>query len=111
VSTEAGEMGTRAASAVLGLWLFLSTFLWRHTPFQLENGWVVGIAVVAFAMLGLPRLRWTRFVVAALGGWLIVTAILTPESGGPTIWSNLFTGVALAFVGLLPPAARARSSS
>lgn len=93
-------MGARAANAVLGLWLFLSAFLWPHTFFHQTNAWIVGMAVVTLAMFGLTGVGWARYANAALGAWLILSAILVPRVGAATFWNHLLVGFALAMFGL-----------
>src|SRR4051812_45085075 len=64
-------MGARAANALIGFWMFLSTFLWPHAPAQRLTGWIVGTAAVTGAMAGLMSKTWGRYLNAALGGWLL----------------------------------------
>lgn len=95
-------MGARAASAILGLWLFLSAFLWPHTFFDQTNAWVMGIAVVTLAMFGLSGLTWARYANAAIGAWLMVSAILAPRVATATFWNHLLVGFGLVIFGLSP---------
>ena len=46
-------IGARLINAMLGLWLFLSSFLWSHSHAQLLNAWIVGIGAVTFALAAL----------------------------------------------------------
>ena len=95
-------MGPRAINAVLGLWLFFSTFLWPHTAAQRTTGWTVGLLAVTAALAGLSGYRWGRSVNAALGGWLIVSAILLPRAQIATFWTELVVGFGLVFLSMLP---------
>jgi hypothetical protein len=103
-------MGARALNALLGLWLFVSAFLWPHSRFQLDNAWITGIAAVVLAMAALSGVEWARYLNAALGAWLIVSAILARGSGAATRWNHLIVGFLVAFIALAPnlPALRRR---
>jgi hypothetical protein len=93
-------MGARAVNAILGLWLFLSTFLWSHSRLEALDAWIVGIAVVTLAVVGISRLKWPRYVNAILGAWLILTAILMRSSLAATRWNSLIVGFGLVLFGL-----------
>jgi len=89
-------------NAVLGLFLFFSTFLWPHTAAQRATGWTVGLLAVTAALAGLSGYKWGRSVNAALGGWLIVSAILLPRLRAATLWTELVVGFGLVFLATLP---------
>ena len=95
-------MGPRAINAVLGLWLFFSTFLWPHTAAQRTTGWAVGLLAVTASLAGLSGYRWGRSVNAALGGWLILSAILLPRMRIATFWTDIVVGFGLVFMSMLP---------
>ena len=82
-------------NAVLGLWLFCSTFLWPHTRQQSATGWVIGLLAVTAALAGLSGRKVGRYVNAALGGWLIVSALFLPRMRAATFWSDLVVGLGL----------------
>jgi hypothetical protein len=91
-------MGPRAINAVLGLWLFFSTFLWPHTAAQRT----VGLLAVTASLAGLSGHGWGRSVNAALGGWLILSAILLPRVQLATFVTELVVGFGLVFLSMLP---------
>ena len=95
-------MRARIANIALGLWLFVSSFLWPHTPAQLHNAWVVGIIVVTAGLIGISGVHWPRHVNAACGGWLIVSALFLSRGGGATFWNHVIVGFALAVFGMSP---------
>ncbi|HVV17277.1 MAG TPA: hypothetical protein VHH90_08750 [Polyangia bacterium] len=89
-------MGARAANAAIGLWMFFTPFFWFHTPFQRVNAWVVGVIAVTAALAAARGLRWARLVNAALGGWLIITALLPLGQRPSIIWNQVICGFLLA---------------
>jgi hypothetical protein len=89
------------ASALLGVWLVLSTFLWEHFPTARLNTRAVGvlIAVSALVTLRIPVLRWATM---ALSGWLFTVTLLAPRPLHiETLWNDLLvaaTVIALTLV-------------
>jgi hypothetical protein len=103
-------MTASVVNVVIGVWLFLSAFLWPHVAAQFNNAWAAGVLVVTFALAGLGHKSWARYLNAALGGWLLFsTIILRPASLG-TIVNHVVCGIALVFLASIPttPASRAR---
>ena len=94
-------MGPRLINALLGLWLFVSAFLWPHTSTQRTNAWVVGMLVVSAAVVGVTGRIVGRLVNATLGAWLILSAILLPRTSPATFWNHLLVGAAVAFFAML----------
>jgi hypothetical protein len=94
-------VGARAINAILGIWLFVSAFLWRHTYGETENAWVVGFFVVLMALGGLSGLGWTRYVNVLLGAWLIVSPLFVHVSSPFTYWNHAIVGAALIVFGLM----------
>jgi hypothetical protein len=95
-------MGARVLNAVLGVWLFVSVFLWPHSAAQRNNAWVVGIVAVTAALAGLRGVGWGRRVNALLGGWLIVSALFLPRASMWTFWNHVAVGFGLVLFGLAP---------
>ncbi len=95
-------MGPRAINAVLGSWLFFSTFLWPHTAVQRVTGWIVGLLAVTAALAGMSGRTWGRAANAALGGWLIVSALFVPRLRSATLWNELLVGLGLVLLAMLP---------
>jgi hypothetical protein len=94
-------MGPRVLNAVVGLWLFFSTFLVAKTPPQRWIGWVVGALAVVGALLGRSGGKRGRYLNAALGGWLILFAILLPRAHAATFWNDLLVGFAMVLLALV----------
>lgn len=95
-------MGARMMNTTLGFWLFLSSFLWAHTPAQRMNAWVVGIAAVTAGLAGLGPSMVGRYVNAALGGWLVAAALFLPHLRAATFWNHLLVGIGLVTFAAAP---------
>jgi hypothetical protein len=96
-------------SIALGLWLFISGFLWPHGRAQQLNTWIVGllIALVAFAAMSEPR---ARAVSAALAIWLFISAFALPAAHVATTWNNAIVAVAVFVMAMIPSGAVHRES-
>ncbi|MBI3185321.1 MAG: hypothetical protein HYZ28_24545 [Myxococcales bacterium] len=91
----------RAVNIVLGTWLFISAFAWRHSPAQMNNTWILGVLVVLFAVIAL----WTstaRFVNTALAVWLFISAFALPADTIATVWNNALVALAVFISSLVP---------
>ncbi|WP_437827583.1 SPW repeat domain-containing protein [Sorangium sp. So ce1153] len=97
----------RGINVALGIWLFISAFLWRHSQGQFTNTWVVGALCVVFALLAIWA-PWARYLNTILSIWLFVSAWAIPALSVGTVWNNVLVSVAILIVSLLPtvPAAR-----
>ena len=85
----------RGLELVLGVWLFLSAFVWPHTPERTMNCFVVGSAVVAASIFAGVFGSKARYVTLALGGWLLISlAVFSPQNVLTTI-NELFVALAL----------------
>ena len=87
----------RYANILLGLWLFLTAFAWRHAPAAWANTWIVGLLVVAVAIWGLTYQGLWR-VNALLGLWLIVAAGVFPHLLGASRANNIVVGFLITTV-------------
>ena len=99
-TTDTNKMA-RGINIALGVWLFISAFLWLHTDSQFTNTWLVGLGIAGVAAVGLgaPQIRWLNALLAA---WLIVSVFALPTLMGGTFWNNLLVGVASLIVSLMP---------
>jgi SPW repeat-containing protein len=94
-------MGARAMNLSLGMWLFLSAFLWPHGRPQTINAWAVGIMAVTAALAGLDAHPRARCVNVALGLWLIVSAFLLHPTRPVTAINHVVVGAMMALFGSL----------
>ena len=102
-----GRFG-RIINTALGVWLYLSVFVWPHTEAQRANAVLTGtfIALTAIAVESLgPRSR-LRMLDAALGFWLLVSIFAFPTTSLATQLNSAIVGVIVIAVSLLPAGAR-----
>src|SRR5207249_1021755 len=63
----------RVLNVWFGVWLFVSAFLWAHSPAQMNNAWVSGALCVVFALLSLASPP-VRYLNTLLSIWLFISA-------------------------------------
>ncbi len=84
-------------NVLMGAWLFISAFLWRHTTAQLANALTVGVLLVACALLA-ERIPNVRYASTALALWLFVSPLVLPteriaKAGALTTSTSMFIAV------------------
>ena len=94
------DVPPRIINVVLGVWLFISAFVWPHTRAQMTNTWIVGVLCVIFALVAMavPRVRYLNTLLAI---WLFISAWALPVRSGATIWNNVLVAIAIFIVSLL----------
>lgn len=94
------EREARYINVVLGIWLFISAFVWTHSSAQFTNTWLMGVIAVVCALLALG-VRGFRYVNTAVGLWLIISTFSLPHVRPGTAWNNVLVGIAIAIVSLI----------
>lgn len=91
----------RYGNIILGIWLFLSTFLWRHTQAQATNTWITGLlcAIIAAVSLRVPQARYLN---ALLAIWVLVAAWALPSFYAGTVWHNTIVAILIFALALVP---------
>ena len=92
-------MGARAINAALGLWLFLSAFLWPHPLPQLINAWMCGIFSVTIALAAIELDERARYLNVGLGIWLILSSLIWRDGHLGTVVNHVIVGVGLVVFG------------
>ncbi|HET7752954.1 MAG TPA: hypothetical protein VFK85_03510 [Anaeromyxobacteraceae bacterium] len=93
-------MIARTLNLLVGSWLFLSAFVWRHPDPQFTNTWLVGLlcAVIAVAAVSYPRARYWNVLLSA---WLVFSTLWLPHLR-PTVWNNIIVALAMLAFALVP---------
>ena len=90
----------RDVNVVLGVWLFLSAFLWPHTGFQLINTWMSGLLCAVFALVA-RNMPSARHANTGIGIWLILSTFIVPTVSAATLLNNLLVGIGILVISLL----------
>ncbi len=91
----------RGANVVLGVWLFISAFIWPHSSAQMTNTWILGVLCVIFALVAMA-VPWVRYLNTLLAIWLFISAWALPSVSPGTIWNNVLVAIAIFIVSLVP---------
>jgi hypothetical protein len=91
----------RSANFVLGIWLFISGFIWPHTPASQTNTCIVGLLIVAVAAIAstMPQARWCNTILAV---WLFISTFAIRHVSTSTVWNNLIVAVLVFLLSLVP---------
>jgi hypothetical protein len=93
-------MSARAVNVVLGIWLFISAFLWPHSQAQMTNTWILGVLCVVFALIA-ARIPSASYLNTALAVWLFISAFALPTAQIGTMWNNALVAVAIFIASLV----------
>jgi hypothetical protein len=101
--------GPRLAIVTLGLWLFLSAFVWPHTVVSRTNTWVLGLIIAAVAAVGTstPAMRAISTVPAI---WLFMSSFWISDVTDATLWNNAIVAILVLVLSLLPTRDRSISA-
>lgn len=94
----------RILNVVLGAWLFVSAFLWTHTPADRVSCWSVGLGVIALAVIA-TTVEGARWVNAALAVWLFASAFALPHLHLATRWNEGVVALLVFLLALVPSGA------
>lgn len=99
-------MFVRIVNPLVGLYLFVSAFLWPRGTVQFVNMFVVGLLAMGFGLasiLGWPAARRVSF---GLGIWLFISALALPPgahgNGMGGLVNELVSAAFLAITALFP---------
>jgi hypothetical protein len=87
-------MTARIFNALVGVWVFVSAFVWPHAQAQKVNTAICGVLAVALAVATMYS-EAARYVNVALGVWLFLSTFLLPGLGREPLWSNAIMGIAI----------------
>jgi hypothetical protein len=93
----------RVVNVVIGVWLFISAFVWPHTHAQMTNTWICGVVTVVFALVAMA-VPWVRYLNTLLAIWLFISSWALPSAHPGTVWNNVLCAIAIFIVSLVPSA-------
>jgi hypothetical protein len=87
-------------SVVLGLWTFVSIFMWPHGRAELIDTALVGTLICGVGAVSW-YVRWVRWLNVLLGAWLCASTLAMSPVAPPTIWNALAVGSIVAVINAL----------
>jgi phosphoglycerol transferase MdoB-like AlkP superfamily enzyme len=96
---DRGELSARIVNLVLGVWLFISAFVWQHDAAQMTNTWILGVLAVIFSLVAM-RVQPVRYLNTLLSIWLFISAFALPHLHRGTVWNNALVALVMFFVSL-----------
>lgn len=94
-------MAARVTNFFLGVWLFISSFLWPMPQASRVNGIVVGLLCAASSAASI----WKPVVKSAntvLGLWLFFTALAFGGTSSATVWNQNLVAMVIVILSLAP---------
>lgn len=93
----------------LGIWLFISSWVWPHTAASFTNSWICGALIALGAIWALfePMARWVDAVIAV---WLFFSAWAFWHVSAASAWNNWILAVIVFVLALIPTSAAAYRS-
>ena len=86
---------------LIGIWLFISAFVWPHTMGQQTNTWILGVLIAlasAWAMFA-PTARYFDTIFAI---WLFISTLVIAHQTAGTMWNNLIAAIVVFVLSLVP---------
>ncbi len=99
----------RWVSLVLGVWLFISAFVWPHTMGEQTDTWILGV-LIFFASIGAMYMPQVRFINTVLAIWLFFATLAIAHSNPGTLWNNCIVAIVVFAMSLIPSSAAALPS-
>lgn len=96
----------RYANIALGVWLFISAFIWTHSASQHTNTWIVGVLSAVIAAVAI-KVQEARYLNSVLAIWLFISVWALPTISSGTAWNNALVAIAMFALSLVPNVARA----
>jgi hypothetical protein len=99
----------RILNIILGVWLFISAFIWQHSAAQQTNTWILGVLAVVFALVAMYAAAQARYLNTILAIWLFISAFALPRISVGTVWNNVLVAIAIFALSLVPGGAERTS--
>jgi hypothetical protein len=96
-----GSAWPRWISLAVGIWVFISAFVWPHTAGEQTNTWILGVLIVigSLAAMQMPNVRYLNTLFAI---WLFFATLVITHSQAGTLWSNLLSAIVVFVMSLIP---------
>lgn len=83
----------RWVEATLGVWLFVSAFLWDHTREHFVSSAVSGLAITAVALVALFQRSSLHVLNVLISIWLFAALWILPGRSVATVINDMFVSV------------------
>jgi hypothetical protein len=93
-------MTTRIFNALIGIWLFVTAFMWPHAPAERTITIVAAILTFALAILAIYT-KIARHLNAVLAVLLFLTVLSMPSLTRATQWNNAIVAIAIFVAALV----------
>jgi hypothetical protein len=87
-------MTTRIFTALLGVWLFVSAFMWNHGPAESAITMVAGLLTFVLAIASI-YVGSARYASAGVAVALFLSALAVPATTHTTTWHNVIMAAAI----------------
>ncbi len=94
----------RWVSLVLGIWLFISAFVWPHTLAERTDTWILGVLIFC-ASIGAMFVPSVRFFNTLFAIWLFFATLIIGHSQPGTLWNNCIAAIIVFVMSLIPSTA------
>jgi hypothetical protein len=91
----------RIVNLLLGMWLFLSAFLWEHDDPQYLNAFTSGLVLGILGLAAGERRPLVRLITGQIGLWLMASTFLLPTEAATRV-NHLLVGALVLIVSVLP---------
>jgi hypothetical protein len=98
-------LGARIANLILGAWLFISAFIWPHSPAQMTNTWIMGLIIAVLALISMAASQ-ARYLNTAASIWLFISVWVLPGGNAGTQWNNAVVAILVFLFSLAPGPSR-----
>jgi len=93
-------MNPRIFNVLMGIWLFISAFAWRHSPVQFWAALICG-AVTILLTLGTFYVPGLRYLIAVFAVFLFVESLTGAAGFRRTAWHDAIIAIAIFVAALL----------
>jgi hypothetical protein len=91
----------RIVNLLLGMWLFLSAFLWEHADPQYLNALTSGLVLGILGLAAGEGRPLVRLITGQIGLWLMASTFLLPTEAATRV-NHLLVGALVLVVSVLP---------
>jgi hypothetical protein len=100
-TAAAGPPWAHSVNLALGIWLFISAFIWPHVQPLKANTWILGIIISVVSVIAM-RNNSVRGVNTVAAAWLFFSSLAMTHISRGTVWNNVLVAIAVFVLSLVP---------